>query len=406
MRPPSTYDDQVHAGGADWDFDREAASTVAWPEGAPMTVGLRRQCGQLLSVGTDGTAASPELLGRVAASEVGGVMLFRPNIAGAGQVAGLVTALRGAAPADLPLLVSVDQEGGLVQRLRGLATDWPDMLSVGTAGDLGRTQQVGRALGDELAALGIGWDFAPVLDVNTNPANPVIGNRAFGVTPGAVSAHALAFWRGLRGAGVVGCGKHFPGHGDTRTDSHLELPVVQHDLARLRAVELAPFAAAAQAGLEAFMTAHVMYPALDVDRPATLSRRILTDLLRGELGFRGVIVSDDLGMKAVADRYPIGELAVGCIEAGADHLLVREPVARQVAAFEALVRAAEGRADFRARVEESAARVATLKGACAVGMPAPTAMLPSLLAPPAHRALAGSFRRGGESPAKSSPVAD
>jgi beta-glucosidase-like glycosyl hydrolase len=155
-----------------------------------------------------------------------------------------------------------------------------------------------------------------VLDVHTNPANPVIGNRAFGTSPERVARHALAFWRGLRSAGLVGCGKHYPGHGDTYTDSHHELPVVAHDADRLRAVELAPFAAAAQAGLEAFMTAHVLYPALDPDRPATLSRRIATDLLRDELGFRGVLVSDDMGMKAVADRYSIEELAVGAIEAG------------------------------------------------------------------------------------------
>jgi beta-N-acetylhexosaminidase len=368
---------------------------------------LSRLCGQLLSVGFDGPTAPSELLARVAASEVGGVMLFRPNIASAGQVGSLVAALRRAAPVDAPLLVSIDQEGGLVQRLRGLATEWPPMLAVGGAGDVARTQQVGRALGEELAALGIGWDFAPVLDVHTNPANPVIGNRAFGVTPEPVAAHAVAFWRGLRAAGVVGCGKHFPGHGDTRTDSHLELPVVDHDLARLRAVELAPFAAAARAGMDSIMTAHVLYPALDADRPATLSRRILTDLLRGELGFRGVIVSDDLGMKAVADRWPIEELAVGSIDAGADHLLIREPAARQIAAHEALVRAAEARSDFRARVEESAARVAALKAACTVDLPAPSAMLASLLAPAAHRALAVSFTAAvHDSPAKSSPVVD
>jgi beta-N-acetylhexosaminidase len=368
---------------------------------------LERLCGQLLSVGFDGAVAPDELRGRITASAVGGVMLFRPNIQSAGQVAALVGALRGAAPADLPLLVSIDQEGGLVQRLRNIATDWPAMLAVGGAGDVTRTQHVGRALGEELAALGIGWDFAPVLDVHTNAANPVIGNRAFGVTPEAVAAHALAFWRGLRAAGVLGCGKHFPGHGDTRTDSHLELPVVAHDPERLRAVELAPFAAAARAGMEAFMTAHVLFPALDPDRPATLSRRILTDVLRGELGFRGVIVSDDLGMKAVADRYPIEELAVGSIEAGADHLLIREPAARQVAAHEALVKAAESRSDFRARVEESAARFAAMKATCTVGLPAPSAMLPSLLAPAAHRALAGSFKPAADdSPAKSSPVVD
>ncbi len=314
-----------------------------------------------------------------------------------------MAALRGAAPDGAPLLVSIDQEGGLVQRVRAPATEWPPMLSVGAGGDPARTAAVGRALGEEMAALGIGWDFAPVLDVHTNPANPVIGNRAFGSDADAVTTHALAFWRGLRGAGLVGCGKHFPGHGDTRTDSHHELPVVAHDVERLRAVELAPFAAAARAGMEAIMTAHVMYPALDPDRPATLSRRIATDVLRGELGFRGVLVSDDLGMKAVADRYPIDELAVGAIAAGCDHLLIREPAARQQAAFEALVRAAESRAELRARVAESAARVAALKAACTVAMPAPGAMLPSLLGTPAHKALAASF--GGAAPSAVSRVA-
>lgn len=365
---------------------------------------LARAAGQLLTVGFDGPALPPELGRRIAAGEVGGAMLFRPNIESPAQVASLVAALRAAAPGD-DLLVAIDQEGGLVQRLRAPLTVWPNMLSVGAAGDVGRTEEVGRALGRELAALGIGWDFAPVLDVHTNPDNPVIGNRAFGTTPEAVSTHALAFWRGLRSAGVLGCGKHFPGHGDTRTDSHLELPVVEHSLERLRAVELAPFAAAARAGMESIMTAHVLFPALDAERPATLSRAVLTDLLRGELGFRGVIVSDDLGMKAVADRYPIDELAVGAVDAGADVLLIREPVERQVRAHEALVRAAERDARLRDRIEESAARVATLKAGARVGPPAPAAMLASLLGTPAHRALAASFPPvEARSAAASSPV--
>jgi beta-N-acetylhexosaminidase len=330
---------------------------------------LSRLCGQLLTVGFDGTEAPPSLLQRIAASEVGGVMLFRPNIASPPQVAALVASLRQAAPPDAPLVVAVDQEGGLVQRLRSPLTEWPAMLSVGSAADPEQTERVGHALGDELAALGIGWDLAPVLDVHTNPANPVIGTRAFGVTPERVIEQALAFWRGLRRAGLAGCGKHFPGHGDTRADSHFELPVVDHDAERLRRVELRPFGAAAGAGIEAIMTAHVLYPALDAEHPATMSRRILGDVLRGELGFRGVIVSDDLGMKAIADRQPAGELAVGCVAAGCDLLLVREPAARQQAAFEGLVRAAEASSEMRARVEESAARVAVLKAAVGVGMP-------------------------------------
>jgi beta-N-acetylhexosaminidase len=366
---------------------------------------IARAAGQLVSVGFEGTAVPTELRARIAAGEVGGVILFRPNIVDPPQLAELVADLRRAAPADTPLLVSIDQEGGLVQRLRAPATVWPPMLSVGAGDDPTRTAAVGRALGEELAAVGVGWNFAPVLDVHTNPANPVIGNRAFGTTPDAVVAHALAFWRGLRAAGVLGCGKHFPGHGDTRTDSHHELPVVDHDVERLRRIELAPFAAAVSAGFEALMTAHVLYAALDPDRPATLSPRIATDLLRGELGFRGVLVSDDLGMKAVADRYPVGELATGTVEAGVDHLLIRGPAARQVAAFEAIVAAADARPSFRARVEESAARVAVLKRAATVPMPAPSAMLPSLLGTPAHRALAGSFVSVAAAPARS-PVAE
>jgi beta-N-acetylhexosaminidase len=395
--------DRRHGASPDAGFDRGRAASVA--RGRSRVSELSRRVGQLLSVGFDGTSVPPELRARIAASEVGGVVLFRPNVSDPAQVATLVRDLRAAAPTDLPLLVSVDQEGGLVQRVRAPATVWPAMFSVGTSGDPARTQAVGRALGAELAALGIGWNFAPVLDVHTNPANPVIGTRAFGVTPDVVTTHALAFWAGLRAAGLIGCGKHFPGHGDTRTDSHHDLPVVPHDLERLHRVELAPFKAAIAAGAEALMTAHVVYPALDPDRPATLSRRIATTLLRETLGFEGVLVSDDLGMKAVADRFSIEDIATGAITAGVDHLIIREPETRQRAAFEAMLRAAESQADFRTRVEQSAARIAALKTRCRVGMPSPAALLSSLLGTPAHKALAGSFPEAAPSAVARSPVA-
>jgi beta-N-acetylhexosaminidase len=366
---------------------------------------LARACGQLLTVGFEGIVAPAELVGRIGRSEVGGVMLFRPNVESPEQLGALVSTLRLAAPDGVPLVVAADQEGGLVQRVRAPATEWPDMLSVGLAGEPARTEAVGRALGDELAALGIGWNFAPVLDVHTNPANPVIGNRAFGTTAAAAGAQALAFWRGLRQAGVLGCGKHYPGHGDTHSDSHHELPVVTHDLARLRSIELAPFEAAIAAGAEALMTAHVMYPALDPARPATLSARIATGLLRGELGFRGLLVSDDLGMRAVADRWPIDEIVVEGLLAGVDCFLIRGPAERQVAAWQALVRAAEARAEVRARVEESAGRMAAFKAQLGVGMPAAGAELAARLGTPEHRALAASFPRAGGGAPAASPVA-
>jgi beta-N-acetylhexosaminidase len=346
------------------------------------------------------------LFDRIDRSEVGGVMLFRPNIENPAQVASLVASLRWAGPADAPLVISVDQEGGRVQRLRSPLTVWPDMASVAAAGDVQRTRAVGRALGRELAALGIGWNFAPVLDVHTNPENPVIANRSFGSHPELATDHALAFWRGLRDVGVLGCGKHFPGHGDTQADSHLELPTVNHADDRLRAVELAPFAVAARAGIEAIMTAHVLYPAWDAKMPATLSRRISHDILRGELGFTGMLVSDDLGMRAVADHYPVEELVVESLLAGVDHFLVREPEDRQVRAFEALVKAGEARAEVRQRIEESAARVAAFKGKLGVPMPAPADALPSILGSKEHLALAESFVRATTAAAPHSPVVD
>jgi beta-N-acetylhexosaminidase len=353
-------------------------------------------CGQLLCVGFDGPTAPPELLGRIARSEVGTVILFRPNVQSPAQLADLVTSLRAAAPADLPLVVAADQEGGLVQRVRAPATEWPPMMTVAAAGDTALSREVGRALGDELRLFGIGWDFAPVLDVHTNPANPVIGNRAFGTTAADVVAHALAFWEGLRAAGVLGCGKHFPGHGDTQLDSHHDLPLVRHDQARLRAVELAPFAAAIAAGAEALMTAHVVYPAFDPDRPATLSPRIAIDLLRDELGFTGLLVSDDLGMRAVADRWPVEEIVRQGVLAGVDHFILRGPPERQVNAWQGLLAAASADGAVRARVEQSFARVLAFKAKAAVPLPLSAEQLSGLLPDPEHQALAVRLRASAQ----------
>jgi len=359
--------------------------------------------------------APAQLLGRIARSEVGSVILFRPNVVGAGGQAdpvatgALVGALRAAAPADLPLPVAVDQEGGPVQRLRAPFTEWPSMQAVAAAGDPRRSFAVGRALGEELALVGIGWNFAPVLDVNTNPANPVIGSRAFGADPAAVIAHALAFWRGLRAAGVLGCGKHFPGHGDTALDSHHDLPTVAHPLERLRTVELAPFAAAIQAGAEALMSAHVMFPAVDPDHPATLSPAVMTDLVRGRLGFDGLLVSDDLGMKAVADRFPIEQMVVEGLAAGLDHFILRGPIERQQAAWEALVRAVEASPALLVRLRESLIRIVAFKASLPVGPPAPPDQLASTFPWEAHRGLATSFGippndAGGAPSGPASPV--
>ncbi len=341
-----------------------------------MSQALRRDAGQILWVGFPGPRVDEELARRLAGGRAGGAILFARNLATAGSdgehdtraIAALVADLKTRAPAgEPPPLVCVDQEGGRVQRIRAPLPEWPPMLAFdevagGRAEPL--AESVGQAMGAELAAVGIDVDFAPVLDVHTNPDNPIIGDRAFSRDPGRAAARALAFARGLRRAGVLGCGKHFPGHGDTQLDSHLALPRVDRDRAGLESIELLPFRRAARdPAIPMVMTAHVVFSALDDKTPATLSRRIVTGLLREELGFSGVVVSDDLDMKAISDHAGAGDAATAAVEAGCDVLLAcrREDV--QDAAYEAIVREGERRPAFRDRVAEAAGRVRALKAA-------------------------------------------
>jgi beta-N-acetylhexosaminidase len=325
--------------------------------------------GQLLFVGFDGHEAPADVLELAAAGRIGGAVLFARNVAGPDQLRALVAALHAAAPPEHPLVVAVDQEGGRVQRLRAPWTEWPPMRRLGEIDRPDTTRRVGRALGRELGALGIDLDFAPVVDVDTNPANPVIGDRSFARTPEAVSRHAAAFIRGLQGEGVAACAKHFPGHGDTHVDSHFALPRIDHDLDRLREIELRPFRAAARAGVASMMTAHVVVSAVDPDRPATLSPPVL-DLLRTELGYDGVVFGDDLEMAAVAQHFAPAEAARQALAAGCDALLVcsRRDVRDEVlAALERLPEAA---------LAEPARRMAALKASWSGGRRAGAAAPP------------------------------
>lgn len=277
--------------------------------------------GQLLFVGFQGTRVPDELEALIADARIGGVVLFSRNVESPSQLCALVRALHAPAPEDAPLLVATDQEGGRVQRLRSPWTLWPPMRLVGDLDDPGVTRAVASAVAQELLDAGIGLDFAPVVDVATEPSNPVIGDRSFGESPDRVARHGRAFVEGLQEGGVAACAKHFPGHGDTTCDSHHALPRLDHAIERLRQVELPPFRACIDAGVASIMTAHVLFPALDPERPATLSARVLR-ILREELGFEGVVFSDDLEMRAVADAYPIRERVLRALEAGVDALLV------------------------------------------------------------------------------------
>jgi beta-N-acetylhexosaminidase len=302
---------------------------------------LRRRIGQLLIAGFNGEQIPVELAALAREFGLGGVILFTRNIVEPAQVADLSFEATRLTP-DAPAWVSVDQEGGRVARLKAPFTEWPSMATLGRAGDPRLAERFARALAQELRAVGITLDFAPVLDVHTNARNPVIGDRALASTAAEVGRLGATIVRALQGEGVAACGKHFPGHGDTSTDSHLELPLVEHPPERLREVEFLPFRAAIDARVATIMTAHVFVPALDDQRPATLSRRIVTDLLRGELGFDGVIVSDDLEMKALAADHAVPDAAVLAVEAGCDALLICSGnTESQAAALEAIVHAIE-----------------------------------------------------------------
>jgi beta-N-acetylhexosaminidase len=319
-------------------------------------VALRRQVGQLLLAGFNGEQLPIELKALAREFGLGGITLFSRNIGEPEQVAELCDEASRLTP-DMPGWISVDQEGGRVARLKRPFTEWPPMATLGRSGDIALAERFARALAAELRAVGVTLDFAPVLDIHTNPRNPIIGDRALAARAGDVARLGAAIVRTLQNEGVAACGKHFPGHGDTSTDSHLELPLVEHPPERLREVEFEPFRAAIAAGVATIMTAHVFIPALDAKRPATLSRHVVTDILRRELQFDGVILSDDLEMKALANDYAIPDAAVLAIGAGCDGVLICSgDYEAQWAALEALVHAVEDHRLPLAQVEDSLLR--------------------------------------------------
>lgn len=279
---------------------------------------LAHQAAELLTVGFTGRGLEDGLK-RLLDANVGGVVLFRRNIDTAQQVAQLISDIK--AYAARPLFVAVDQEGGLVQRLRDGFTRFPPMRSVGLLEDAAVARAVGRVLGRELRAVGVDVNFAPVLDVDTNPNNPVIGSRSFSPKPEVVARLGIAVGQGLEESGVASCGKHFPGHGDTAQDSHTALPRLEHSWERLWEVELIPFRAWADAGLAAIMTAHVIFDAVEPHVPATMSHRVLQHLLRARLNYEGLVFSDDLEMRSVTDHFGFETAILGGLQAGVDNFL-------------------------------------------------------------------------------------
>jgi beta-N-acetylhexosaminidase len=315
-------------------------------------------------VGFDGLTASSDVKALVREFEVGHVVLFKRNVAAPEQVADLVRELQSTARDaghERPLLVAVDQEGGRVARLKDPWTVWPAARAVGRVGSEETARQMAEALAAELEACGIRYDFAPCVDVDTNPKNPVIGDRSFGDDPDLVGRLGAAMIRGLQEHGVVACAKHFPGHGDTDVDSHLDLPSIEHSRARLEDVELRPFRKAIEAGVATVMVSHLLVREIDDALPATLSPKVVKGLLREDLGYRGVVVTDALEMKALASHWTPGQISVMAAKAGCDLLALCSGHDAQVEAMESLIRALEGGEIPFKEAEAADGRVRALK---------------------------------------------
>ncbi len=320
----------------------------------------REKIGQLFMVGFMGTTVTSDLASFIKEYKPGGVILFSRNLESVEQIVELTNDLQRCSPQS-PLLISIDQEGGRVSRLPKGFTIFPPCELIGRCNSGELAYAVAATTAKELRAVGINMNMAPVLDVNSNPDNPVIGDRAFGSVSDVVSEMALVTAAGLQDNKVVACGKHFPGHGDTNADSHKELPVVEASRERLETVELPPFRRAAAAGIETMMTAHVLYKALDDRLPATLSPDIITHLLREQMQYDGVVLTDDLEMHAIVDHYGPGDAAVRAFLAGCDVLLICKDRDREIAAFESVEKAVASGTIATKRLDQSVTRIQGVK---------------------------------------------
>ncbi|MFB9246287.1 beta-N-acetylhexosaminidase [Massilia antarctica] len=356
-----------------------------------MQTDMQHNIGQLFMVGFDALEPNDHIIGLIRERRIGGVILFRRNVHTPAQVSVLCQKLQeiNAEVSDEPLLIALDQEGGMVMRIEQGVTPIPAAMAFQAAGSVEECRQVNFINGDEMRQIGINMMLAPVLDVNNNRLNPIIGVRAYGEDADTVVRYGMAALRGQQDAGVIVTAKHFPGHGDTAVDSHYAMALVPHDLERLRAVELVPFRAAIEGGVDAIMTAHVAFPAIEPDPsvPATLSKAVLTGLLREEMGYEGVIISDCLEMGAIADGVGVAAGAVATLQAGVDIVLISHREDQQRAALAAVSAAVAQGTIGAQRIDDALARVQRLKQARAVSGWRERAATPSGLMTPESIAL-------------------
>lgn len=354
--------------------------------------------GQLLFIGIRGPTLFQDEAEFIVKNNIGGVILFARNIESPEQVHALCThlqSLRHKSRDKLPLFIGVDQEGGRVARLKAPFTQWPPVAYLGKLDSTSVAFKFAFNMGTELRAVGINLDFAPCVDVFTNPKNTVIGDRAVGGDPEQVAKITSALVRGYIKSGIIPCAKHFPGHGNTLADSHHEMPVENSDLERLRNVEMLPFKKVFRARLDMVMTSHIKFPAVDPEWPVTLSEKFIRDILRGELRFRNLVVTDDLGMKALASNFSTGEIAVRALKAGCDLLLYCNEFDHPAIALEALDKAVKDHVLTAKQIDESYNRVVTLKkDVLKTPDPQPFETAASLIGHADHQRLAVAIREG------------
>jgi len=321
----------------------------------------RHHVGQLIVAGFSGTTIPVELRELAREFDLGGIILFDRNIESPEQVAELAYETKSLNK-ELPLWVSIDQEGGRVSRLKKPFTVWPSMRTLGERGDILLAKKFGLALARELNSVGINLDYAPVLDVHTRTDNPVIGDRAFSEKASEVARLGVAIIEALQQDNIAACGKHFPGHGNTSKDSHYELPIVECHLNRLHEIEFNPFCAAIASKVAMIMTAHVLYPTLDDKMPATLSKKIITDLLKKELNFDGLVVTDDMEMGAISNFCTLNDAATQALTAGCDMMLLcGEDTELKFGVLEGLIKAVEEGKLTQQRVEDALVRQRQVK---------------------------------------------
>lgn len=322
---------------------------------------LEEKVGQMIFAGIKGTDITNETKKIISTHQVGGIILFKDNLKNANQSVSLLNAIKQENTNNkVPLFLGVDEEGGRISRLPEL-TKLPTNEELGKRNDISLSYNIGKLLGKELSAFGFNLDFAPVLDINSNPHNPIIGDRSFGTDAELVSELGLQMMKGIQSEQVISVIKHFPGHGDTAVDSHKELPIIQKSLEELQALELIPFKHAVEQGAEVVMVGHILLPKIDSTYPASISERIITDVLREQLGYEGIIITDDMTMKAILNNLEIGESAVSAVKAGNDIVLVAHNYANVKKAIDSIIKAIENGEITEQRIDESVKRILSIK---------------------------------------------